>query len=239
MNALSLEVVFSADWNVFSYDPNGLLAHLVWYFFGDWCLDSFDHLPSWEGRVKPPQFGPPGPQQAGNLPAGWEPTPPPLYYGRPSGPYLPPPWNFRPSAFMALMNPHPRAPLEVKNMETGESGGENYSCWIQAGQSHHRSVFFVTIKCASAGQQVYFQVPSDIEWWTFRLKVCKHLGVKFAKAQPAHRQFHDILYGSLCRLRGTGDWKTAMLKMEMANNEDAMAQLGIIDVASPTLVRVN
>lgn len=125
MDAPSLDVVFSADWNIFGYDPNGLLAYLVAYFFGpDWLPDTFDHLPHWKGEVKPPRYGPPGPQQAANIPPGWKCTPPPLYYGAPSGPYLPPPRLFRPSAFAGLIRPHARVPLDLVKKETSKTGGE-------------------------------------------------------------------------------------------------------------------
>lgn len=125
MNAPSLDVIFSADWNIFGYDPNGLLAHLVAYFFGpDWLPDTFSHLPRWTGEVKPPRYGPPGPQQTPHLPPGWKCTPPPLYYGVVSGPYLPPPRIFRPSVFAALMRAHPRVPLNLEKKVTGENNGE-------------------------------------------------------------------------------------------------------------------
>lgn len=125
MNAPSHDVVFSADWNIFGYDPNGLLAHLAAHFFGpDWLPDTFDHLPHWVGEVQPPRYGPPGPYQSKYLPLNWKCTPPPLYYGTLSGPYLPPPRNFRPSAFATLMCPHPRGPLNIGNQETGKVGGE-------------------------------------------------------------------------------------------------------------------
>lgn len=105
-------MLFNADWNIFGNDPKGLLAHLVAYFFGDWTPDTFDHLPQWEGEVQPPRYGPPSPQQAKHLPVGWKPTSPPLYYGDPSGLYLPAPHKFRPSAFAPLMSSHHlKAPL--------------------------------------------------------------------------------------------------------------------------------
>jgi hypothetical protein len=128
MNAPSLDVVFSADWNIFGNDPNGLLAYLAAYFFGpEYLPETFDHLPRWEGEVQPPRYGRAGPQQAKNLPLGWKSTPPPLYYGTPSGPYLPPPRIFRPSAFAALMCPHPRAPLYLEKKGSGKAEGKKLS----------------------------------------------------------------------------------------------------------------
>lgn len=138
MNAPSIDAVFSADWNIFGYDPNGLLAHLVAFFFGpDWLPDTFDHLPHWKGEVnlKPPRYGPAGPQQAKYLPPGWKCTPPPLYYGAGSGPYLPPPRIFRPSAFAPLMRPHPRVPLKLENKVMGENDGEKSSYRLNDGAS--------------------------------------------------------------------------------------------------------
>lgn len=124
MEAPSLDVAFSADWNVFGYDPNGLLAHLVGFFYGDWFPDTFDHLPRWVGEVQPPRYGSPGPQQVSSLPKGWRQTAPPLYYGVPSGPYLPPPRKFQPSAFASLIYPHPRVPLKFESSEARGGGGE-------------------------------------------------------------------------------------------------------------------
>lgn len=78
-----------------------------------------------------------------------------------------------------------------------------------------------------------------MEWWAFRSKVCQRMGVNLATARLAYRQFHDILYGSLCRLRGAGDWQEAMIKMKRASEENAKTELEIIDVASPTAVSAN
>lgn len=75
-----------------------------------------------------------------------------------------------------------------------------------------------------------------MEWWSFRSKVCKRMGLKPGTARLAYRQFHDVLYGSLCRLRGAQDWAVAMIKLAKANEEDAAVELEIIDVASPTAV---
>lgn len=128
MDAPSVDVVFSADWNIFGYDPNGLLAYLVAYFFGpDWLPETFDHLPRWVGEVNPPRYGPPGPQQAKSLPLGWKCKPPPLYYGECSGPYLPPPRFFRPSAFASMIRPHPRVPEAVRKEKPTEDKGEESS----------------------------------------------------------------------------------------------------------------
>lgn len=62
------------------------------------------------------------------------------------------------------------------------------------------------------------------------------MGISYATARLAYRQYHDILYGSLCRLRGAGDWAGAMARMKKASEEDATTELEIIDVAKTTLV---
>lgn len=128
MATLSHTTIFNADWNIFGYDPNGLLAHLVAHFFGLWIPDTFDHLPQWEGEVQPPRYGPPSPQQAKRLPVGWEPTLPLLYYGEPSAPYLPAPRKFRPSAFASMMNLRPMAPLS--STEKPKEGKAECKCLI-------------------------------------------------------------------------------------------------------------
>jgi hypothetical protein len=131
MEAPSFAVVFSADWNIFGYDPNGLLAYLVAYFFGpQWIPNTFNHLPMWVGNIQPPCYGPPGPQQTAHLPLNWEANPPPLYYGVPSGLYLPPPRTFSPSAFAFMLSPHPRAPVcLVPEDKEDDDTGEMSALW--------------------------------------------------------------------------------------------------------------
>lgn len=105
-------------------------------------------------------------------------------------------------------------------------------------EPHPKIAFDVTIRCLFQRRLVYFRVPSDMEWWAFRSKVCKRMGVNRATARLAYRQFHDILYGSLCRLRGSADWAEAIMKMKIARKGDAVTELEIIDVARSTLVSV-
>lgn len=106
-------------------------------------------------------------------------------------------------------------------------------------QTYVETVFNVTIRCSRRKQQICFRVPSDMEWWSFRTKVCKRMGINPATARLSYRQFYDILYGSLCRLRGGADWAEAILKLGKANDEDAPTELEIIDVSRPTAVRVD
>jgi hypothetical protein len=77
-----------------------------------------------------------------------------------------------------------------------------------------------------------------MEWWDFHSKVCKRMGVNPATAQLGYHQFHDILYRSLHRLRGAGNWEGAIMRMQQANDDDAATELEIIDVARPTLVSI-
>lgn len=65
------------------------------------------------------------------------------------------------------------------------------------------------------------------------------MGVNPATARLAYRQFHDVLYGSLCHLRGAADWAGAMARLGKANEEDATTELEIIDVASPMKVSID
>lgn len=78
-----------------------------------------------------------------------------------------------------------------------------------------------------------------MKWWPFRARVCKRMGANPTTARLAYRQFHDILYGSLCRLRGAADWTEAILKLKRADDENAATELEIIDVTSTTSVSVN
>jgi hypothetical protein len=235
MDYPTISAVFSADWNIFGFDPNGLLAYLVAYFFGpQFRPATLGHLPRWVGEVLPPRYGPPGPQQAARLPLGWKPNPPPLYYGVPSGPYLPSPKTFSPSGFASMLRPHPRAPIgfvsEAKSEDTGEIRKRSMTLW----KTYLGTAFNVTIRfaCGAGARLGYFIVPSDIEWWIFRSKICKRLGANSATARLAYRQFHDVLYGSLCLLRGAGDWDGAMDKMREADAENANVELEIVDVVA-------
>lgn len=99
-----------------------------------------------------------------------------------------------------------------------------------------RAVFLITIRYGHGGKQRCFRIRSDADWWAFRLKACKRLGANPATARLAYRQLRDVLYGSLCRLRGAGDWKGAMLKMKEADEENAATQLEVVNVAGTTSV---
>lgn len=93
----------SANFNAFGRDRYGVKAHCFAWFFGPgYVPDTFDHLPQFKGRVLPPRYGPPSPQQVPWLPLKWKPRPPPFYYGTPSPPYLPKPQVFNPNLFDAL-----------------------------------------------------------------------------------------------------------------------------------------
>jgi hypothetical protein len=198
MDYPTISAVFSADWNIFGFDPNRLLAYLVAYFFGPQFRPAMlGHLPQWVGEVLPPCYGTPGPQQAARLPLGWKPNPPPLYYGVPSGPYLPSPKTFSPSGFASMLCPHPRAPIGFVSEAKSEDTGETHKCSMTLWKTYLETVFNVTIRfaCGAGACLGYFIVPSDIEWWTFHSKVCKHLGANSATACLAYWQFHDVLYG--------------------------------------------
>lgn len=112
----------SSDYNIFGYDPNGFLAYLCAYFFGpSWRPKTFEHLPQLSGRIFPPRFGPPSPQQTNHLPEDFEENPPPMYYGRPYPPYLPGPQRFDRGIFAALgrtkskLFPKSALPIETAN----------------------------------------------------------------------------------------------------------------------------
>lgn len=90
-----------ADYNAFGYDPEGVLAHLASHLYG----------PSWRPRYNvrqfvgtraAPRYGPPAPYQEAYLPANFRPRTPPLYYGRPSPPFIRPPIRFNRNHFAAL-----------------------------------------------------------------------------------------------------------------------------------------
>lgn len=225
-------MIFNADWNIFGYDPKGLLAHLVAYFFGCWIPDTFDHLPQWEGEVQPPRYGPPSPQQSKQLPAGWKPTSPPLYYGDPSGPYLPAPCKFKQSAFAPLMSSHRRTPVSPTGKPKERKAERKCFDLVWLMNSHMKLAFDMTIRYCHRGEVRYFRECSDVKWWALRRKLCKHLGVEPAKARLAYRQFHDVLHGSFCQLRGANDWQLAISKLSQANEENSPTELEVMDVCT-------
>jgi hypothetical protein len=98
-----------SDYNIFGYDPEGRLAHLVAHFYGPaWMPTSFTHLPDLYGEdLAPPRYGLPAPQQVPCLPANFTPHLPPFYSGIPTPPYLPGPAEFNPKIFDALLYHQP------------------------------------------------------------------------------------------------------------------------------------
>lgn len=83
--------------------------------------------------------------------------------------------------------------------------------------SHPKPAFYMTVRYFYRGEVRYFRERSDVKWWAFRRVVCKHLGVESLKARLAYRQFHDILHGSFCRLRGANDWDLVISKLLQAD----------------------
>lgn len=98
--------------------------------------------------------------------------------------------------------------------------------------SHPKPDFYMTIKYCYRGEVRYFRERSDAKWWPFRKAVCKHLGVEPAKARLAYRQFHDVLHGSFCRLRGAKDWDLAISKLIQADEENSPTELEVMDVGA-------
>lgn len=115
----------SADFNAFGKDRYGFKAHCFALLFGpEYIPDNFDHIPYLQGRVLPPRYGPPSPQQVPWLPPGWKPNPPPFYYGIPFPPYLPKPRTFNPGLFEALERAHKARPLGVIRHDANPNEGE-------------------------------------------------------------------------------------------------------------------
>lgn len=87
----------SSDYNVFGYDPKGFIAHLAALFYGpEWRPRILGPRPYYTGAIQPPRYGHPALHQMPCLPEDFVVCPPPLYFGTPSPPYLPPPRSFYP-----------------------------------------------------------------------------------------------------------------------------------------------
>lgn len=87
----------SADYNIFGYDPLGIIAHLAAWFYGPgWRPRYLGPRPVFTGPIQPPRYGPPASHQMRCLPKDFVPCPPPHHYGTPYPPYLPSPVNYHP-----------------------------------------------------------------------------------------------------------------------------------------------
>lgn len=85
----------AADFNIFGYDPDGRIAHLVALFYGpNWIPITFRHLCRHRPLGNTPRYGPPGPGQLGWDWPDFMPFQPPVYFMSPSAPYLPAPGRF-------------------------------------------------------------------------------------------------------------------------------------------------
>lgn len=94
----------SSHTNALGYDPDGRLTHLVRHVYGTWVPDVVPE-PRFFGQYQsPPRYGPPSARQIPWLPAGFRPRSPPLFYGSPRAPYLPPPHHYTPAVFSGLVS---------------------------------------------------------------------------------------------------------------------------------------
>lgn len=96
-----------ADYNAFGCDLDGRLAFLAAFFWGPAYVPHYT-VQQFGGPPGPPRFGPPAPYQRAYLPVGWEPRPPPNFYGLDlshHSDYLDPPSGiFDPRIFAALQH---------------------------------------------------------------------------------------------------------------------------------------
>jgi hypothetical protein len=129
-----------SDYNIFGYDPEGRLAHIVAHFYGPaWRPQSLTHLRRFEGEVVgPPRYGPPAPHQIPWLSSDYTPQLPPTYHGVPKPPYLPAPIIFDPGCFEAMLYHGVRAPLRCTEADELLSNG------FPAGEVAYRGERFYT-----------------------------------------------------------------------------------------------
>lgn len=115
-----------ADFNFCGYDPHGEKAHIVAHLYGPGYRGSEypAHLiaPRFSGKSRaPPRYGAPNLEQIPWLPVGFVPRPPPFYFGKPYGPYLPSPLHFDLDVIAALLS----RPRRHCNVELGLPEGCN------------------------------------------------------------------------------------------------------------------
>lgn len=94
----------TCDTNSLGHDKDGRLTHLIQHLFGTWTPPVV-HRPRFTGpHHSPPRYGPPSTEQIPWLPVGFRPQNPPLYYGSPRAPYLPPPLFYDSAVFSGLVS---------------------------------------------------------------------------------------------------------------------------------------
>lgn len=92
------------DFNLYGLDPEGKKTHLVNHMYGLWQLPTV-HQPRFSGKSQaPPRYGPPSAEQIPWLPTSFVQRHPPMYYGVPSPPFLPPPVYFDLIVFHELIS---------------------------------------------------------------------------------------------------------------------------------------
>lgn len=100
------------DFNLYGLDPEGQKAHLVQHMYGLWKPPTTP-MTRFSGKSQAaPRYGPPSSEQLAWLPPTFIQREPPMYYGKPCPPYLPPPIQFDLLCFDTLI-PRPRSDLNV------------------------------------------------------------------------------------------------------------------------------
>lgn len=104
------------DFNLYGLDPEGRKAHLANHMYGPWQPPIIPQI-RFSGKSRaPPRYGPPSSAQSAWLPRVFIQSEPPLYYGRPFPPYLPPPLELDLVAFDRLVS-RPRSNLGAPGEE--------------------------------------------------------------------------------------------------------------------------
>lgn len=125
------------DFNFCGYDPGGVKAHIVAHLYGPGYHGTnypAHSIPTrFSGRSRPPpRYGSPNQQQIPWLPANFVPRSPPLYFGRPCGPYLPAPLHFDSEIIGALIS-RSRRPRVPGHGGSGLPEGNNLVNEVKAG----------------------------------------------------------------------------------------------------------
>lgn len=100
------------DFNLYGLDPEGRKAHLAKHMYGPWQPPTIAQTRFSGKSQAPPRYGPPSSEQRAWLPRVFIQCDPPLYYGRPSPPYLPSPLELDLIAFDQLVA-RPRRHLDA------------------------------------------------------------------------------------------------------------------------------
>lgn len=228
----------TSNTNAFGHDIDGRLTHLIQHLFGIWTPHVV-HRPRFTGpHHSPPRYGPPSTEQIPWLPIGFRPQNPPLYYGSPSAPYLPPPLFYDSAVFSGLVSRPQRHQL---------SGGKliqaNATVVRTAAEGMCLHIQFEICSCLlflvyvfktfyRVGTTIHeFKVPTNIACHLFERIIRLYLGTRTSGGRIGYRVIRDGSSEELRHLREPSDWQRILLGIRRAAEQSQCEGLEICNVS--------